>query len=182
MGNVGKEKFSSGDGRLKMENGRTFSIFYLPFSVFIALILISQFCAGCKTPSSMPPANLSAPGWTVLRGQAIWSPPRDRPEIAGDLILATNVDGSFLIQFSKSPLTLATAQVENNEWEIRLGNDKYAWRGGGVPPDRFLWFQLPRALLGQPMTDDWKFDRSVEGLWRLQNSKTHEKLEGEFFQ
>ncbi len=126
--------------------------------------------------------NLSSPGWTVLRGQAIWQPPKNGKEIAGDLILATNENGNFFIQFSKTPFTIATAEAEDQQWEIRFGNDKYAWRGGGAPPDRFLWFQLPPALLDTNLTGDWKFERDSGKLWRLKNVRTGEKLEGQFFQ
>ena len=117
-----------------------------------------------------------------MRGQAVWSPPQNGREIAGDLILATNVNGNFFIAFSKTPLVIATAEVEDGQWEIRFGDDQYAWRGGGTPPDRFIWFQLSRALLGGDLTDGWKFDRAIGSLWRLQNARTGEKLEGEFFQ
>jgi hypothetical protein len=152
-------------------------------------ILISSFfilplaiICGCKTSAPLPPQNLSAPGWTVLRGQAVWKPPHNRPEIAGDLVMATNANGNFFIAFQKTPFVLATAQVEDQQWEIRFGDDKYAWRGGGVPPDKFIWFQLPRVMLDKNATDDWKFDRESGNLWRLQNPNTGEALEGEFFQ
>lgn len=146
------------------------------------LALLAAFIAGCRTASTLPPQNLDAPGWTVLHGQAVWQPPNGRPEIAGDLLMATNVSGDYFINFSKSPFVLATAEVESQQWEIRFGDDRYAWSGGGTPPDKFLWFQLPRAMLGEQTTDDWKFERESGNLWRLQNPHTGEKLEGEFFQ
>jgi hypothetical protein len=128
----------------------------------------------------LPPQNLNAPGWTVLRGQAVWKQPNNS-EIAGDLVLATNVGGDCFVAFSKSPFIIATAQIEGEQWEIRFGDDKYAWSGGGIPPARFIWFQLPPALLGEQLTDGWKFDGATTNLWRLQNPHTGETLSGEFF-
>ncbi|HXE43114.1 MAG TPA: hypothetical protein VN516_08825, partial [Candidatus Baltobacteraceae bacterium] len=106
---------------------------------------------------------------------------KNRKEMAGDLILATNANGNFFIQFSKTPFTLATAEVQDNQWEIKFGADKYALRGGGTPPVDILWFQLPPALLGNDLTDDWKLERSSGNLWRLKNSQTGETLAGQFF-
>jgi len=125
--------------------------------------------------------DLSQPGWKVLHGQALWTPPQNRPELAGDLILATNANGNFFIQFSKTPFVLATAGYEDGEWEMQFGADKYAWRGSGRPPDRFIWFQLPRALRNEELTGGWKFERGFGNLWRLQDPKTGETLAGEFF-
>ena len=105
----------------------------------------------------------------------------NRREIAGDLIMATNLDGDCFIQFSKTPLTLATALVEGNRWQLEFGNDQYSWRGSGAPPDRFVWFQLPRAFLGEPLAGHWQFQPSTNE-WRFNNPRTGESLEGEFFQ
>ena len=55
----------------------------------------------------MPPADFSLPGWQAHQGQAVWKPSKKRPELAGDLLLATNANGNYVIQFSKIPFTLA---------------------------------------------------------------------------
>ena len=143
----------------------------------LALVL----CAGCATTNSLPPADLAAPGWTVLQGQAVWKPAQDRPELVGDLLLATNISGNFFIQFSKIPFPLATAQTAADQWQIEFGADKYSWRGRGTPPDRFAWFQLPPALLGAKTGGNWRFTRPETNSWRLENPRTGETLEGEFF-
>ncbi|MGH7950399.1 MAG: hypothetical protein ACREFE_00540 [Limisphaerales bacterium] len=149
-------------------------------SLFIIAILLTQFCLGCRTMKPLPRADFSAPGWRVQQGQAVWKPTKNRPELAGDLLLATNANGNFFIQFSKTPFQLATAEVINNRWQIEFGNDQYTRRGSGAPPKRFSWFELPRALNGQKLDRNWHFTRG-ETNWRLENSDTGEILEGGFF-
>jgi hypothetical protein len=143
-------------------------------------LLIAAFVCGCRT-APLPPADFSAPGWRVQQGQAVWKPSSNRPELAGDLLLATNSNGNFFVQFSKIPFPLATAQISGDQWQIEFGADEFSWHGSGSPPDRFAWFQLPRALLGANVSDNWKFIRVETNSWRLENPQTGETLEGEFF-
>jgi len=150
-------------------------------SIFILSELLLIFCAGCRTNNPLPPIDFSAPGWRVQQGQAVWKPSSNRPELAGDLLLATNVNGNVFIQFSKMPFPLATAQISGDEWQIELGADKFSWHGRGTPPNRLAWLQLPRALLGTNIGDNWRFTRVETSSWRLENPRTGETLEGEFF-
>jgi len=150
-------------------------------SILILPALLLILCAGCRTARPFPPADFSAPGWRVQQGQAVWKPSSSRPELAGDLLLATNVNGNFFIQFSKMPFPLATAQVSGDQWQIEFGADQYAWHGRGTPLNRFGWFQLPHALLDPNLGGSWKFTRIETNSWRLQDSHTGETLEGEFF-
>ncbi len=149
--------------------------------ILIFLTLLSFFCAGCRTANSPPPTDFSAPGWSVRQGQAVWKPSSSRPELAGDLLLATNANGNFFIQFSKIPFPLATAQVSGGQWQIEFGADRFSWHGNGAPPNRFGWFQLPRALLGGNLNGNWRFTNVTTNSWRLENPHTGETLEGEFF-
>jgi hypothetical protein len=150
-------------------------------SGFILSLLPLFFCAGCHTAKPLPPADFSAPGWRVQQGQAVWKPSRNRPELAGDLLLATNLNGNFFVQLSKIPFPLATAQVSGDRWQIEFGADKFSWHGHGTPPNHFAWFELPRALLDKDLGENWKFTRVETNSWRLENSHTGETLEGEFF-
>jgi hypothetical protein len=150
-----------------------------PILILSALLLI--FCTGCRTANPLPSADFSAPGWRVQQGQAVWKPSQNRPELAGDLLLATNLNGNFFVQFSKIPFPLATAQVSGDQWQVEFGADKFSWHGRGTPPDRFAWFQLPRALRDTDLGGSWKFARVETNSWRLENSHTGETLEGEFF-
>ncbi len=150
-----------------------------PVFIFSAVLLI--LCAGCRTSPPLLPADFSAPGWRVQQGQAVWRPPENRPEITGDLLLATNVNGNFFLQFSKTPFPLATARVSDGRWQIEFGVDKFSWHGDGNPPHRSVWFELPRALLDANIGGKWRFARVETNSWRLENPRTGESLEGEFF-
>jgi len=135
----------------------------------------------CRTAPPLPPADLSAPGWRIQQGQAVWKPSRHRPELTGELLLATNADGDFVVQFAKPPLTLATAQVAACRWGIEFGTGDYSRRGDGRPPNRFVWFQLARALAQGSAGRGWRFERMATNSWRLDNRHTGETLEGTFF-
>lgn len=149
--------------------------------IFVLAALWSVLCAGCRTANPLPPADFSAPGWRVQQGQAVWKPSTSRPELAGDLLLATNVNGSFFVQFTKIPFPLVTAQVSDDQWQIEFGADKYSWHGRGTPPNRFGWFQLPPALRDANLGGNWQFTRVEANAWRLENLHTGETLEGVFF-
>jgi hypothetical protein len=149
------------------------------FSGLLALSLL--LCCSCRTGRPLPPLDFSSPHWQVRQGQAVWKPTKSRPELAGDLLLATNVNGNYFIQFTKTPFTMATAQMAEGAWQIEFGDGRHLWRGRGTPPTRFAWFQLPRALAGTPLKRPWKFTRREDDSWRLENSHTGEILEGVFF-
>jgi hypothetical protein len=140
-----------------------------------------MLCVSCRTGPPLPPADFSSPGWKLRQGQALWKPSKSRPELAGDLLLATNANGDCVIQFSKIPFTLATAQVADGAWQIEFGAGRFLFRGRGPPPARFAWFQLPRALATTQPGRPWKFTRRADGSWRLENARTGEILEGVFF-
>jgi hypothetical protein len=146
-----------------------------------SLFLMAVLAAGCRTAPPLPPADFSAPGWRVQQGQAVWKPSSRRPELTGDLLLATNANGNFFVQFSKVPFPLATAQMSGEQWRIEFGADKFSWHGRGTPPDRFAWFQLPRALRDTNAGSNWKFTCPTSASWHLENPRTGETLEGEFF-
>jgi len=121
------------------------------------------------------------PGWTLQQGQAVWKPTAKRPELAGELLMATNANGDYFVQFTKNPLPVATAERLKGRWQIIFGADKFSWRGCGEPPKRFVWFQLPRAMAGAPVTGHWQFRTMTTNSWRFENSHTGETLEGGFF-
>lgn len=152
----------------------------MPCQNFILALILLAIFTGCRTAPPLLPADFSAPGWRVQQGQAVWKPSSDRPELAGDLLLATNADGNFFIQFSKMPFPLVTAQISGDQWQIEFGADKDTWHGRAAPPERFAWFQLPRALLGANPGGNWKFSNVENNFWHLENLRTGEILEGEF--
>ena len=149
-------------------------------SPFFSSALLLLVCAGCRSPGPQPPADFSAPGWNVQSGQAVWHPPAHRPELAGDLLLATNADGDCFIQFSKMPFPLVTARISGGRWEIEFGAQEHTRHGEGAPSARFAWLQLPGALRGANPAGAWRFARPAGESWRLENPRTGEKLEGVF--
>lgn len=146
--------------------------------IFIGLLLLE--CISCRTGAPLAPADLSLPGWQLRQGQAVWKPSRDRPELAGDLLLAVNTNGDYLVQFSKTPFTLASAELRGSRWQIAFG--PRAWSGRGAPPTRFVWFQLAPLIEGKRVAAPWHATRLADQSWRLENSGAGEFLEGQFFQ
>ena len=143
----------------------------------MALLVALSATSSCRTANPMPTVDLSAPGWQVLQGQALWKPRRKQPEIAGDLLLATNAMGDFFVQLNKAPFPVVTAERLDGRWQIQFGTGDYSRQGRGAPPERFSWFQLPRVLSGGHPADDWRFENVASNAWRLANDKTGETLQ-----
>lgn len=117
----------------------------------------------------------------MQQGQAVWKPEKNKPELAGEILLATNRSGNVFIQFSKTPFTLVTAQIVEDRWQIEFGSGVYRRAGHGQPPKRFVWFQLPRGLAGGQNNREWQFNRLATNSWRVINPQTGELLEASFF-
>ena len=147
-------------------------------SLALALVLILALGVSCRTAPPIAPVDFSAPGWRVLQGQAVWKPDTHRPELAGELLVATNSTGDFFVQFSKIPFPMAVAQSVNKNWRIEFGHGEYVRAGVGLPPGRFAWFELPRILAGAPAGAQWRFEREADNHWKLENRRTGESLEG----
>ena len=146
----------------------------------VSIALLACLSVSCRSIPPLPPADLSNPGWQIQQGQAVWRPTKNRPELAGEILLATNSAGGFFAQFSKTPFTLATAQVMDGTWQIEFGAGEHVWRGRGEPPARFVWFQLPRAFAGKSLSQHWKFNQAETNFWRFESRRTGETLEGSF--
>ncbi|MGA2555259.1 MAG: hypothetical protein ABSG04_03200 [Verrucomicrobiota bacterium] len=151
------------------------------FPGFALCALGLLLCVSCRTAPPLPAADFSSPGWRLRQGQAVWKPSKSRPELAGDLLLAANGNGNYVIQFAKTPFALASAQVADGGWRIDLGAGQHTRGGQGAPPTRFVWFQLSRVLAGRPAESPWKFTSRADNSWRLENAGTGEFLEGQFF-
>lgn len=144
--------------------------------IFFLALLFSQ--PGCRTISTLPPANLSEPGWTLRQGQAIWRTKKDAPEIAGELIVAENSDGRSFLQFTKTPLPFVVAQTTTNSWQIHFVPENKTYSGPGKPPKRLIWLYLPGCLAGRQPPKPWSWRQLENGNWQLENQKTGESLEG----
>jgi hypothetical protein len=104
-----------------------------------------------------------------------------RTEIAGDVIVAMQGGARSMIQFSKTPFPLLTAQTLDNRWEIEFPPQKKRFAGRGTPPKRLIWLYLPRVLSGTPPPENWVWQEGSKG-WRLENGETREWIEGYFNQ
>lgn len=145
-------------------------------TAFLALLV--AVLGGCATLPPLPAVDLSAEGWTIRRGQAVWRPGADAPEIVGDLIVAVREDGGMFAQFSKTPLTVAVARANATGWELDLAMFDRRVAGRGEPDARFALFQLARVQRGPELPRTWRFDVSQDGRWRLANDRTGEFMEG----
>jgi len=158
------------------------NVFPRPAKSFIhafGLLLLMSLC-GCLAMRPLPQVNLSEPGWTIRQGQAVWQTGKKSPEIAGELLLATRVDGSTFVQFTKTPFPFAVAQTTSNGWQIEFPPENKHYAAPGKPPARIVWFQLANAFTGKPIAKGWTWQNSDTN-WQLQNS-SGESLEGYFAQ
>ena len=130
-------------------------------------------CAGCAT-TPLPPPDMSA-DWKTLQGQAVWKP-KGGDGIAGELLLATNSVGDFVVEFSKPPIAIAQAQRSGNRWSAQFPAEKKSFGGRGGGPSRIIWLHLAPALSGR--AKDWEVTTNVNG-WRIVNARG-ETLEGYF--
>jgi hypothetical protein len=143
----------------------------------LALLVVAMFSSGCQTSNTSLFA-VAGPGWRVQEGQALWRPQRGYPELAGDLLAVTDQNGRCLLQFSKTPLTLVSAQVTRTNWLIQFPSQEMLFTGRGKPPTRFLMLHLPAALSGEPLPDQLRFEAKPDKGWRLENVHSGETLEG----
>ena len=143
--------------------------------IFFLLIFLGQ---GCQTIPTLPQVNLNEPGWTLRQGQVVWRRQKDAPEIAGELLVATNPDGRNFVQFTKTPLPFIVAQTTSNSWQIHIVPENKTYSGRGKPPTRLSWLYLPRCLAGATPPRHWLWTLENDGTWQLKNGGTGESLEG----
>lgn len=135
---------------------------------------------GCRTLlPSLPPADFREPGWAVREGQAVWRLNKGKIELAGEVLVATNPDGRTVVQFSKSPFPLVSAQSTTNRWEVDFPPENRHYSGPGKPPKRLIWLYLPKIIAGESPPRHWSWYGDLNH-WRLENRKTGESLEGFF--
>jgi hypothetical protein len=126
----------------------------------------------------LPPVNLDSPGWKIQQGQAVWKQKKAAPELAGEILFATNSDGRALLQFTKTPFPFVIAQKTPTSWQLEIPAQNKKYSGPGTPPSRISWFHLMSALNGQLPKKPWTFQKMADDNWRLENKKTGETVEG----
>lgn len=146
--------------------------------VLVVALLLVLLTEGCQT--ARPPLfNANGPDWRVTQGQAVWRPRKGLPELAGDVVLAANTNShSCLVQFSKTPMTLVSAQTTPTRWLIEFPPRRMSFGGSRRRPTRFVWLYLQDALLEKPLPSALQFLRKADGGWRLENIRTGEVVDG----
>jgi hypothetical protein len=129
--------------------------------------------AGCST-APLPAPDMSA-DWKILQGQAVWKP-KAGDGIAGELLVATNSTGDFVVEFAKPPITIAHAQRSGPRWSVQFPAQQKSFGGRGDAPARIIWLHLPPALAGRDK--QWQVTTNSNG-WRMSNQRG-ETLEGFF--
>src|SRR5437667_5622 len=135
-------------------------------------------CGACRTSPPLAPANLSAPGWTIREGQAVWRPKIKRPEIAGELLVATHRTGETYLQFTKTPLPFVVARITTNRWHIEFVTEHREFSGYGQPPSQFGWLHLAACVAGTAPPAQWRWEIFPNDRWRLENRTSGETFEG----
>lgn len=146
--------------------------------VFAAAALLLAGCAGGPQPGKTV-TDLSAPGWEMRQGQAVWKPGGDKPEIVGDVVLATHPTGSANIIFSKT-LPIVSGTLSGSGWAIEFAPEGKSYSGRGDPPKRLVWLQIIRALEGGEIPDRWRVIHPSKDFIALDNLETGERLEVHF--
>jgi hypothetical protein len=142
----------------------------------LSIILTSVI--GCRTAPN-PGINLQVgPDWRVRSGQAIWLPRPGRPELAGEIMLASGPAGESYLEFTKGPLPLVTAMRDGNGWSVKFPDANRAHAGRGKPPSQIAWLYLRQALMGENLPSALKFEQTADGNWELQNTRTGETMKG----
>lgn len=131
--------------------------------------------AACAT-RPIEPIDLSRPGWTEWRGQAVWRPGDGRPPLAGEVLLARHAGGDVLVEFAKPPFPVFTATTRGRSWRIDLVEGGRSRAGGGAPPRRFVWFHLPAVLAGEPPPAGWTVERRGEAELSLAHASRGESI------
>jgi hypothetical protein len=136
--------------------------------------------AACATPGPIAPVDLSAPGWEMRQGQAVWKPDAEKPEIAGDLVLSIHSSGAAFLQFSKT-LPIVSARLQPGAtWEVEFAPENKRYSGRGHPPARIVWLQLLRVMEGERIPERWKLSHPSGEYVALENPESGERLEAHF--
>lgn len=137
-------------------------------------ILALLALAGCAT-GPLPPLQTmdNSADWKILQGQAVWKP-KGGDGIAGELLVATNSVGDFVVDFNKTPITIAHAERSGERWLVKFPAQRKEFSGRGAGPSRVIWLRLAPALAGRDKR--WQVMTNSNG-WRMSNARG-ESLEG----
>lgn len=142
-----------------------------------ALVLTAAGLSGCRSTPRPHLVDLAEPGWHVRQGQAVWTTDRGAVGVAGDLVVAVKTDASCWVEFSKPPFNLVTAQARPDGWRISLHSQHIDYRGRGIPPRRFVWFQLAQVIAGRSVACEWQLTHQPGESWLFVHAENGERLE-----
>ncbi|HEX4644428.1 MAG TPA: LysM domain-containing protein [Verrucomicrobiae bacterium] len=157
------------------EPGRAMAARNLPLLGAFVLLAIITWLTACKTTPTA--VNLDETGWKILQGQAVWRAKEDAPEIAGELVMATNADGRAFLEFTKDPLPLLIAQTTAASWQIEFVPQNRSLSGRGKPPARLGWLYLTACMEGQPPPKHWHLQQTNYNRWRMEDPGRGEVLD-----
>ena len=149
-----------------------------PRRIFWILSTALSIVTGCQTRPHLTVLDVTEAGWQVQTGQAIWKRGSHATEIAGELLLAQQRDGRAFMQFTKTPFPVVTAQTTATNWVMSFPGVRREYSGNGKRPERLAWLYLPEAMVGKPLPKAFHFVKNPDGKWRLENTRTGERLEG----
>jgi hypothetical protein len=130
--------------------------------------------AGCATAPLPPLQSMeNVADWKILQGQAVWRP-KGGDGIAGELLVATNLVGDFVVEFNKTPISIAHAERAGDRWDVKFPAQKKEYSGRGAGPSRVVWLRLAPALAGRD--SKWQLTTNSTG-WQISNGRG-ETLEG----
>jgi hypothetical protein len=144
----------------------------------LAAAVLLAGLAGCRSPAPPQAVDLRQPGWHVREGQVIWRHSAQLPELAGELLVATHADGRWLVQFSKTPFLLVSAQGDATQWQLNYAARRRVFQGQWLPPPKYAWLAFYRALEGHRLAPEWQVSHDGKGNWRLENRRTGETIAG----
>lgn len=124
---------------------------------------------GCRTPTPMPPIDLTNSNWHIREGQAIWKPGPGSFDIAGELLVGWHPDGNSFVQFAKPPLVIVQARRSPTAWEAEFPGQQRRYAGLGQPPRRLMWPELPAILAGTVASEAWLITTNGSG-WRVEST------------
>jgi len=141
----------------------------------LGLLLVTG-CAAPNRPATS--VDLTAPGWVVRQGQAVWRSEASATDLAGELLLATHPNGGAWLQFAKPPVELASAVADADGWRLCLPIQRRTLHGRFDGQSLPGWVELLDRHQGHAGTAGWRFASKPGGHWELIHDSTGERLEG----
>ncbi|HYE30415.1 MAG TPA: hypothetical protein VEH27_03230 [Methylomirabilota bacterium] len=118
-------------------------------------LLFAILLAACATVPRFEPLDLNAGQWQTQHGHAVWTPESKKPEVTGEIIIATNPANDLMVQFSKNPFNIVTAQKRAGKWQLEYGPEGRRYSGPGEGPPRIIWLRLPELFKGSRPPLGW---------------------------